>query len=386
MSKKESKDRRANGDGSFYLRPDGTYQFRATIGRDDEGKLIRKAFYGKTQAECRRKLKEFQKKQNAPVTVSPDITLKSWSEKYLESCRKGTMKETSYHQLDLLQKKIPNSLTKKKVSEIRPIELQEFLNKFAETASKSYIGKMFSLLRAIFTEAQENDLCLKNPARKLRAPQKRQKPRESFTRGEVETIVAFALTYRKNSKSDRLNRAFVLISTAIIVLLSTGIRRGELLGLMWSDIEDTVIHVRRAAYLKDGVPTADNGIAKTYSSIRDIPIGKELSDLIRAVPKRGLYVFAAYSGQIMNPRNFERSYDTFFKALQKAYPEVRRLSVHCCRHTFATLSQRNGANIRAVQLILGHTSIKTTAIYSHPDMEELQAASESFRNYVQPKK
>lgn len=386
MPKKESKERRANGDGSFYLRPNGTYQFRATIGRNDEGKLIRKAFYGKTQAECRRKLKEFQKKQNVPVIVSPDITLKNWSKKYLENYRKGTMKATSYYQLELLQKKITDSLMNKKVSEIKPIELQEFLNKFAETASKSYIDKMHLLLRAIFVEAQENGLCVKNPARKLKAPQKRQKPRDSFTRGEVETIVAFALTYRKSSKSNRLNRAFVLISTAIIVLLSTGMRRGELLGLMWSDVEDTVIHIRRSAYLKDGVPTVEDGIAKTYSSIRDIPIDKELADLIRAVPKRGLYVFAAYSGRIMNPRNFERSYDTFFAALRKAHPEVRRLSIHCCRHTFATLSQRNGANIRAVQLILGHTSIKTTAIYSHPDMDELQAASESFREYIQVKK
>lgn len=386
MPKKESKERRANGDGSFYLRSNGKYQFRATIGRDEDGKLIRKAFYGKSQAECRRKLKEFQKKQSAPVTISPDITLKSWSEKYLETCRKGTMKETSYYQLVLLRRKIPDSLMNKKVSEVHPIELQEFLNKYSETASKSYICKMFSLLRATFAEAQENDICLKNPARKLKAPQKRSKPRESFTCNEVKTIAAFALTYRKGSKNDRLNRAYILISTAIIVLLSTGMRRGELLGLMWSDIEDTVIHIRRAVYLKDGVPTVEDGIAKTYSSIRDIPIDKGLAGLIRAVPKRGLYVFAAYSGRIMNPRNFERSYDTFFEALRQEHPEVRRLSIHCCRHTFATLSQRNGASIRAVQLILGHTSIKTTAIYSHPDMEELQAASESFRDYVQVKK
>lgn len=386
MSKKESKERRANGDGSFFKRSDGTIQYRVTIGRDDEGKLIRKAFYGKSQTECRRKLKEFQKRQNEVVTISPDITLKNWSKKYLESCRRGTIKDTSYYQLELLKDKITDNLMKKKVSEIRPIELQEFLNKFAETASKSYNEKMHSLLRAIFIEAQENDLCVKNPARKLKAPQKRQKPRSSFSKEETETIIAFALQYRKHSKSDRLNRAAILISTAIITLIATGMRRGELLGLMWSDIEDTIIHVRRAVYLKSGVPTVDEGIAKTYSSIRDIPIDKELADLIRIIPKRGLYVFSAYSGRIMNPRNFERSYDSFFTALQKANPEVRRLSIHCCRHTFATLSQQNGANIRIVQLILGHTNIKTTALYSHPDMQELQEASKSFYDYLQVKK
>lgn len=166
-------------------------------------------------------------------------------EKYLESCREGTIKESSYHQLVLLKNKITDSLLNKKVSDIQPIELQDFLNKFSETASKSYTDKMHSLLCAIFAEAQENDVCVKNPARKLNTPQKRAKLRESYTRDEVETIMQFALSYRKSTKSDRLNRAAILISTAVIVLLDTGIRRGELLGLMWPDIEDAVIHIRR---------------------------------------------------------------------------------------------------------------------------------------------
>lgn len=46
------KGRRANGDGCFYLRENGTYQFRAAIGRGDNGKLIGKAFYGKTQSDA----------------------------------------------------------------------------------------------------------------------------------------------------------------------------------------------------------------------------------------------------------------------------------------------------------------------------------------------
>jgi integrase len=384
MSKKE---RRANGDGSFYTRPDGTVQFRATIGRDEDGKPIRKPFYGKTQAECRRKYKEFIKEQKANTfTVSPDITLKSWSKKYLVSCRKDSgMKASSYHQLELLVKKISEDLMKKKVSEIKKIELQSFINEFSKDASKSYTDKMYSLICAMFTEAVENDVCQKDPARKLKRPQKRQLPRASYQRTEVETIMEFALTYRKHTKSDKINRGAILISTAVITLLDTGIRRGELLGLMPPDVEDTVLHIRRGVYLgEDGVPTVDDGIAKTYASIRDVPIDKELADLIRAIPKRGLYIFSSYSGRIMYPKNFERAYNTFFRSLRTAHPEVRKLTPHCCRHTFATLSQRNGANIRSVQLALGHTNINTTAIYSHPDEDDVAAAGKAFRDYVKP--
>lgn len=86
----------------------------------------------------------------------------------------------------------------------------------------------------------------------------------------------------------------------------------------------------------------------------------------------------------MYPRNFERAFDSFFRALRTAYPEIRRLPPHCCRHTFATLSQRNGANIRSVQEVLGHTSINTTAIYSHPDEADLARVGKAFRGYVLP--
>jgi len=164
------KERRANGEGSFYTRPDGSYQFRVTVGEDEQGKYIRKAFYGKTKTECRAKLKDYMKNKDNPATVSPDISLKNWSLKYLEGCRKGAMKDTSYHQLELLRNRIPDNLMNKKTSEIKPIELQEFLNEFAKTASKSYIGKMSSLLRSMFAEAQENDVCIKNPTRKLKTP------------------------------------------------------------------------------------------------------------------------------------------------------------------------------------------------------------------------
>lgn len=383
----KDRTRRSNGDGSFYTRPNGLVQFRVTIGRDENGRLIRKMFYGHSQTDCRRKYKAFSSGQEATTyTVSPDIILRAWSKKYLVSCRKDSgIKASSYRQLELLCNKIPDELMSKKVSDVKKIELQAFINNFSKTASKSYTDKMYSLLRAMFGEAVENDVCPKDPTRKLHCPQKRQKSRASYQRAEAESIMLFALTYRKHTKSDRLNRSAILISTAVVTLLDTGIRRGELLGLMWPDVEDTVLHIRRGVYLgDDGVPTVDDGVAKTYSSIRDVPIDKELADLIRAVPRRGMYIFSAYSGRIMYPRNFNRAYDSFFRAFQAAHPEIRRLSVHCCRHTFATLSQRAGANIRSVQMVLGHTSIETTAIYSHPDEADLAAATDAFRDYVKP--
>lgn len=370
----------ANGEGAFDTLPSGAVRLRVYV----DGK--RCAFTGKTKTDCRKQYQDYLKD---PLRKAPEsgYTVRQWMDKYLIGYRKGAMLGTSYHQLELLRDRIDEELLDKRIVRIMPIDLQDFMNRFAEKASASYISKMASLLRSCFLEALENGIIEKNPSRKLRAPHKLELPRDSYSMEEATQIIEFAEQYRKDTKSDRLNRAAILISTAIITLLLTGMRRGELLGLMYNDVDhkEGVIHIRRAVYMEDGLPCVQDGRAKTYSSIGDVPAPDWLQEIMLAVPKRGVYIFAAYSGRLMNPRNFNRSYDSFFAALRKEHPEVRALSPHCLRHTCATLMQKNGCNMREVQLILRHTNIKTTARYSHPDMTELREATTEYSDELRHK-
>lgn len=369
--------KRLNGDGAFDSLPSGQIRLRVYI----NGKRV--PFTGRTQAECRKKYQAFMQNIDHEA-LDTKTTLQKWLEKYLESYRKGSMKQTSYHQLELLIKRIDDDLLSRPVCAIKPIDLQSFLTRFSQDASKSYASKMSALLRSAFDEAHDNDLCVKNPARKLKAPQVIEAVKESYTRDEVATIIDYAKSYRRNYNSDERNRADILISTAVVALLMTGMRRGELLGLTYGDIDRQagVIHVRRAVFMDHGIPTVVDGKAKTYSSIRDIPTDLLVFELIDEIPQRGLYPFSAYSGRLMNPRNFSRAYESFMDNLHEAHPEVRKLSPHCCRHTYATLIQKSGEDIRSAQLILGHTSIKTTARYSHPDMEQLRAAGNAYSDFL----
>lgn len=301
------------------------------------------------------------------------MTLREWIPQWLEAYKLGTIKERSYHQLELLVKHFPDSLLDTELNEIKPMHLQGFVNQFSQGASKSYMDKMRVLIHAVFADAVENDFCTKDPSARLKIPQIIEKPRESFTAEEVKKIVDFALDYPHRR-----------IAVAVLVLLFTGIRRGELLGLKWDDLTDNTLTIRRGVYQEHGTACVEDYIAKTPKSLRTVPLMPEIAHQIATLPRVSQFVFGASSGKLWHPRNFSRDYSRFFNALQGLHPNVRRLSIHCCRHSFATLTLTSGADLRVVQQLLGHTDIKTTALYTHPDMNTMQKAVSGMRDDLFP--
>lgn len=301
------------------------------------------------------------------------MKLREWIPTWLTTYKLGTIKERSFHQLELLVKKFPDELLDMELADIRPLHLQGFINQFSQTASKSYMDKMRVLLHGLFSDALDNDLIERNPSLKLHVPQIIEKPRESFTEAETRKIVAFAMDY-----------PYRRIAIAVITLLFTGIRRGELLGLKWDDISDTTLSVRRGVYQERGKALVQDYKAKTSKSLRSVPLVPEVAHLMTSLPKHGAFVFGTSSGKLWHPRNFSRDYNQFFKALRDEYPEVRKLTAHCCRHSFATLTLASGADVRIVQEMLGHSDIKTTARYTHPDMNTMHKAVTGMRNELFP--
>lgn len=301
------------------------------------------------------------------------MTLREWIPQWLEAYKLGTIKVHSYHQLEILARHFPDSLLDAELNEIKPMHLQKFINEFSQGASKSYMDKMRVLVHALFADAVENDLCEKNPAARLKIPQIIEKPRESFTNEEVKQIVNFALDYQHRR-----------IAVAVLVLLFTGIRRGELLGLKWEDVTDNTLTIRRGVYQEHGKACVEDYVAKTPQSLRTVPLVPEIAHQIATLPRVGQFVFGASNGNLWHPRNFSRDYNKFFQALRDVYPNVRDLTTHCCRHSFATLTLASGADLRVVQQLLGHTDIKTTSRYTHPSMDIMQKAVTGMRDDLFP--
>lgn len=291
------------------------------------------------------------------------MTLAEWIPEWLDSYKRGTIKESSFHQLELLGELIPEHIKNMPLEDIRPMHLQKFFNDFSQCASKSYMDKMRVLVNSLFTEAVENDLLEKNPTRRLKTPFVTETPRETFSFDEVKSILEFAVSY--------YNRR---TAVAVVTLLLTGIRRGELLGLRWSDLTDSTLTIHRSVFVERGRACVVENQAKTESSLRTVPLLPEVAYMIQTLPRNGEYVFSTKNGTLLHPRNFSRDYRIFFEHLREAVPSVRYLSPHSCRHTFATLSLVSGADVRVVQQLLGHSSIKTTSRYTHPDMVVMRKA------------
>lgn len=228
------------------------------------------------------------------------------------------------------------------------------------------------LIKSSLTEAQENGIINRNPARKLTVPDKPEKQRESYTADEVKIIIEHLKQYKNQT-----------IATATATLLLTGIRRGEMLGLMWTDINEDIIHIRRGVYLKGNTPTIEEYRAKTKGSIRQLPLPKLLQEQIANIPKTSDFIFSSKNGNLIEPHNFNKYYYRMMKSITEAEQNFRILSPHCLRHTYATLTLTADPNLRNVQTLLRHSDPKTTARYTHPDMTELKKSSLQFMAILQ---
>ncbi|MCP8970467.1 site-specific integrase [Ectobacillus ponti] len=254
------------------------------------------------------------------------------------------------------------------LAQLSPMLLQGYVSDLTEEGLASEtVKKLYNIISNSLEHAVNMELLPSNPAKKIQLPKSKKKEMAVW---DVEEIQAFL----KVAREDRSYIAFHLAIT-------TGMRRGEILGLRWKDVdlEKGMLYVRQTLS-KDG-KTFLTG-AKTDSSVRSIKLSQETIAALKKhkarVASERLKGGAEYSnydlvvctakGTPMNPENLKR---TFIRLTKQA--DVSTIRFHDLRHTHATMLLAQGVHAKVISERLGHSNIKTTLdIYSHvlPSMQE----------------
>ena len=160
--------------------------------------------------------------------------------------------------------------------------------------------------------------------------------------------------------------------------LATGLRRGELLGLKWSDVDldKGIIHVRRQVLRQNG--KIIEAPLKTKNSYRNIAIGTDAIEVLRGIEQKDEYVFPSPYGGPMSP-------DSVLHMLQRVLKRagLERIRFHDLRHTFSVLALQNGVDVKTLSAMLGHYSAGFTLdTYAHVTTSMQKQAANAVGSFL----
>lgn len=337
-------------------RYDGRMEKKITIGHDGNGKQIQKSFYGFTEKEILNKVDAW-KLLNNKKQINQDSLFSIICDKWLLQVKTIGISYSTYAQYERIQRAIVKGFINFKIGEITANNLQAFLNGYANF-SASLINKMTFVLRAIFKFALANKYITENPATSIKSPKpKRSIEKKALSKEQTRYVVDAA----------KLNKD----GLGIVLLLKTGLRKGELLALKWKDIDlqERYISVHNAVkYGEFGLQVI--GYTKNKYSERQVPIDMETVNYLKTFNMAGTnkYLFENAKGAPMDIEHW--SIQVYKKLVNKIISEsspnlnLQYFTPHECRHTCGTLQFESGTDLYTIQLNLGHGRIEQTQAYT----------------------
>lgn len=397
MTKKETSDKpkkRGNNDGSFQER-NGRWTLTITVGRDPlTGKVKRKSFTGKSKQEAREKKNNYIAAQKNGTYIEPScITTGQWLIFWFNEYKKKSLSPTTIDRYEsIINTHLIPSLGSIKLQELETDHIQVLYNNKSINGKKDGKGLaatsvkyIHTILRASLEKALRLGHINKNPAIECTLPK--------VTQCEVDVISEEDII-KLRSNLDFNNT----LDMAILLNLLTGLRKGELTALTWSDIdfENNSITINKTAVRiidRDNKDNSDNNInkykyiikePKTASSKRNIPLSASIVPLLKKHHKRIIeenlksgrnqteynLVFPTKNGTLISSPNLSRHWK---KILKKS--NIDYIKFHALRHTFASLLNGKNENPKVIQLLLGHSKLSTTMnIYVHSNDEQKKNA------------
>ena len=346
---------------NIYKRKDGRWEGRYKCGFTNDGKAKYRSVYGHSYAEVRAKLAPL--KVAAPtVTASCQTTVKELFSEWL-SAVKLRVKSSTYSNYLI---KVENHIFPTFGGMRYDVLTVQMLNHYIEEKLNSGLSaKYVSDIMVVFKSMAKYIAKIhgfRNILADVTLPKVHRKEMKLLSPVQQRQLCNYLL--------HNLNPT----SLCVILSLYTGLRVGEVCGLMWGDIdfEKNILTVRRTVQrIRYGIHGTKLVIdtPKSRSSYRTIPIPTFIMKLLRDSRSNNDFYVLSNSTVIIEPRTLQRR----FKAILKK-ANLPSVGYHCLRHMFATNSLQAGFDVKTLSEVLGHASVETTLNrYVHTSMERKKA-------------
>ena len=370
-----AKKKKQQGEGSVFLRKDGRWEGRIVVDYKDNGNPITKNVTAKTEAECREKLEKLKKEVahligRLPKKAKPDMPFGDWIDLWYQTYCKPTIRATTQagyedriylhiipHIGDIPLDRLTQNDLQTFYGKIKKSGRLQYVDKFGAGLSDRMVRAVHASCRAALERAVQDGLITRNPAIGCKLPPKKAREMEVLCKEELRRFLLQA-------KEDGFYEMFMLD-------LATGMRRGELLGLQWSDLNFRTgeLHIQRQVYCLNGKLTVNK--PKTKNSDRTIILPKSvvgvLAEYRKTVDSRWMFPSPIIEDQ---PRNPSTIYERMQTTLERA--GCKKVRFHDLRHTFATMAIANGMDVKTLSATIGHVSATTTVNVRNPHTNKLQ--------------
>ena len=365
--------KRANGEGSIaFYSSRNCYRGQLTIGVDENGKPKRKSFYGKTKKEVKEKMETYKLLNPINKAAINEYTVATWFNYWLWNIKKRDIKPKTFERYECIYR---NYIKGSEIANI-PLykfklnNLQAYYNRLSDNGkSPSIIKTINEKLKSSMIDAEKNGYIEKNYCQLVNLPKEKMKEKK---------IEVFSVDQQNDFLEIIKGHEFEIL---FLLAIGTGLRRGELLALRWSDIdfENKTINVDsniQQAYIFEDEETKRlekiEQEPKTINSFRTVPIpSKVLDKLQEHKQKQEQYKLTFQERYIDNDfvicDKYGKALDVkrptrMFYSIQKkmGIPEDEKIKFHGLRKTYATRLFEKEVPPKTVQMLLGHSEISIT--------------------------
>lgn len=367
--------KRANGEGNIRQRQNGRWEGRVSYVDPvtDERRSV--SVYGATAKECRGELKKLRERleKGEPAKDSPD-TVGSWLKRWRETSLAASDRKPTTKALygSLSRKHLEGgAIAAKRMDKLKPTDVEALIVELRDKGlSDSSVRSTYVVLRQALDVAVRDSLLGTNPVAKVKRPAVARKEARYLPAPDVARLLEAAKGLR--------------YYVAVVLMASTGLRRGEVCGLSWSDLdlEKGELRVRHTLSRVDGRLILTE--PKTDRSRRRVPLHAGVVGQLKGWRKQQVaerlaagdqwtdtkMVFATELGTMVDPRNLLRTVE-----LAAAKAGIENVGAHTMRHSAAVAWLESGVHIKAAADLLGHFSISITGdLYGHTSDDTARAA------------